>query len=116
MNEDQNNQPRRSIFRVILPYLLIVLAIGAFVSIVILRNKSKVNNISSDPSSLDSFPNPIRRYSMNEVAAFPAASVFGIISANGRKSPGQRRLFKRRRVQLRRRRGAFSACQRLVAA
>ena len=52
MNE-QNNQPRRSIFRVILPYLLIVLAIGAFVSIVILRNRSSVTKWSSDTSALD---------------------------------------------------------------
>ena len=53
MNEQQNNQPRRSIFRVILPYLLIVLAIGAFVSIVILRNRSSVTKWSSDTSALD---------------------------------------------------------------
>ena len=55
MNEQENRQPRRSIFRAILPYLLIVLAIGAFVSIVILRNKSKTNNIRSDTASLDAF-------------------------------------------------------------
>ena len=50
MNDQENRQPRRSIFRAILPYLLIVLAIGAFVSIVVLRNKSKVNKIASDPA------------------------------------------------------------------
>ena len=53
MNEQQNNQPRRSIFRLILPYLLIVLAIGAFVTIVVLRNKSGVTKWSSDTATLD---------------------------------------------------------------
>ena len=55
MDNQENRQPRRSIFRAILPYLLIVLAIGAFVSIVVLRNKSKTNNIRSDSASLDAF-------------------------------------------------------------
>ena len=53
MNEQQNNQPRRSLLRAILPYLLIVLAIGAFVTIVVLKNKSGVDKWSSDPTSLD---------------------------------------------------------------
>ena len=53
MNEQQNNQPKRSIFRAILPYLLIVLAIGAFVTIVVVKNKSGVDKWSSDPTSLD---------------------------------------------------------------
>ena len=57
MNEQDNRQPRRSIFRAILPYLLIVLAIGAFVSIVVLRNKSKTDKIQSDSASLDAFFN-----------------------------------------------------------
>ena len=52
MNE-QNNQPRRSLLRMILPYLLIVLAIGAFVGLVILRNKSGVTQWNSDVSTLD---------------------------------------------------------------
>ena len=55
MNDQENRQPRRSLIRAILPYLLIVLAIGAFVSVVILRNKSKVNKISSDPTTLVEF-------------------------------------------------------------
>ena len=55
MNDQENKQPRRSLIRAILPYLLIVLAIGAFVSVVILRNKSKVNKISSDPTTLVEF-------------------------------------------------------------
>ena len=53
MNEQQNNQPRRSIFRSLLPYLLIVLAIGAFVAIVLLRNRSGVDKWASDPMALD---------------------------------------------------------------
>ena len=57
MNNEENRQPRRSIFRAILPYLLIVLAIGAFVSIVILRNKSKTNTIQGDSASMDAFFN-----------------------------------------------------------
>ena len=52
MNE-QNNQPRRSLARMLLPYLLIVLAIGAFVGLVILRNKSGVTQWNSDVSTLD---------------------------------------------------------------
>ena len=52
MNE-QNSQPRRSLLRMILPYLLIVLAIGAFVGLVILRNKSGVTQWSSDTNTLD---------------------------------------------------------------
>ncbi len=55
MNEQDNRQPRRSLFRAILPYLLIVLAIGAFVSLVVLRNKSKTNKVQSDPVSLTEF-------------------------------------------------------------
>ena len=53
MNEQQNNQPRRNIFRSLLPYLLIMLAIGAFVTIVVLRNKSGVTKWASDPMALD---------------------------------------------------------------
>ena len=52
MNEQQNNQPRRSILRAILPYLLIVLAIGAFVTIVVLRNRSRQTEWSGDSVSL----------------------------------------------------------------
>ena len=78
MNEQDNRQPRRSIFRAILPYLLIVLAIGAFVSIVILRNKSKVNNISSDPASLDSFLNN------NEIITAEVYRKEGIVEVSGK--------------------------------
>ena len=53
MNEEQNNQPRRSIFRAILPYLLIVLAIGAFVSIIALRNRTRPDPWPSDTVALD---------------------------------------------------------------
>ena len=53
MNEQDNRQPRRSLGRAILPYLLIILGIGAFVSIVILRNQSKVTKWSSDTGTLD---------------------------------------------------------------
>ena len=78
MNEEQNKQPRRSIFRAILPYLLIVLAIGAFVSLVILRNKSKVNNISSDPSALDSF------FNNNEIMTAEVYRKEGIVEVSGK--------------------------------
>ena len=78
MNDQENRQPRRSIFRAILPYLLIVLAIGAFVSIVVLRNKSKVNKIASDPASLDSFLNN------NEVITAEVYRKEGIVEVSGK--------------------------------
>ena len=52
MNEEQNQQPKRGLFRSLLPYLLIVLTIGAFVGIVIARNSKKPDQWSSDYSTL----------------------------------------------------------------
>ena len=78
MNDEENKQPRRSLLRAILPYLLIVLAIGAFVSIVILRNKSKVNNISSDPATLDAF------FNNNEVITAEVYRKEGIVKVSGK--------------------------------
>ena len=52
MNEEQNQQPRRSIFRSLLPYLLILLTIGAFVAIVVVRNTKRADNWSSDYATL----------------------------------------------------------------
>ena len=54
MNEQQNQQPKRSILRTLLPYILILLAIGAFVSLVVLRNRKNPDTWSGDVSSLDS--------------------------------------------------------------
>ena len=48
MNEEQNQQPRRGIFRSLLPYLLVLLTIGAFVALVIVRNTKKADEWSSD--------------------------------------------------------------------
>ena len=78
MNNEENRQPRRSILRAILPYLLIVLAIGAFVSIVILRNKSKVNKISSDPATLDAF------FNNNEIITAEVYRKEGIVEVSGK--------------------------------
>ena len=52
MNEEQNQQPKRSVFRSLLPYLLILLTIGAFVAIVIARNSKKADVWSSDYATL----------------------------------------------------------------
>ena len=52
MNEEQNQQPRRSVFRTLVPYLLILLTIGAFVAIVIVRNTKKADQWSSDYATL----------------------------------------------------------------
>ena len=52
MNEEQNQQPRRSVFRSLLPYLLILLTIGAFVAIVVVRNRAKPDKWSSDYATL----------------------------------------------------------------
>ena len=54
MNEEQNQQPRRSILRSLLPYLLILLAIGSFVAIVLVRNTKKPEQWSSDYGTLSS--------------------------------------------------------------
>ena len=78
MDNEENRQPRRSILRAILPYLLIVLAIGAFVSIVILRNKSKVNKISSDPATLDAF------FNNNEIITAEVYRKEGIVEVSGK--------------------------------
>ena len=53
MNEEQNRPPRRSIFRALLPYLLVLLAIGSFVAIVIIRNTKKPDEWSGDTATLD---------------------------------------------------------------
>lgn len=53
MNEEQNQQPRRSAFRSLLPYLLILLAIGSFVALVIVRNSKKPETWSSDYATLN---------------------------------------------------------------
>ena len=52
MNEEQNQQPRRNIFRLFLPYLLILLAIGAFVVVVVVKNTKKPEEWSSDYATL----------------------------------------------------------------
>ena len=52
MNEEQNQQPKRSVFRSFLPYLLILLAIGSFVALVIVRNTKKPDVWSSDFATL----------------------------------------------------------------
>jgi len=52
MNEEQNQQPRRGIFRTLLPYLLILLTIGAFVAIVVVKNTKKADKWSSDYATL----------------------------------------------------------------
>ena len=61
MNEEQNNQPRRSLFRTFLPYLLILLTIGAFVSLVVLRNRSTGEQWSSEASTL------VAKFDKNEI-------------------------------------------------
>lgn len=53
MNEQKNQQPRRSFGRVILPYLLIILAIGAFVALIITTTRGKTTVWDSDTVSLD---------------------------------------------------------------
>ena len=52
MNEEQNQQPKRGAFRSFLPYLLILLAIGSFVALVIIRNTKKADVWSSDFATL----------------------------------------------------------------
>ena len=53
MNEEQNQQPRRSVFRTLLPYLLILLTIGAFVAVVVVKNSKKPDRWSSDYATLN---------------------------------------------------------------
>ena len=53
MNEEQNQQPKRSVFRSLLPYLLILLTIGGFVAIVVARNSKKPDKWSSDYATLN---------------------------------------------------------------
>ena len=54
MNEQtQNNQPKKSLVRTILPYLLIILAIAAFVSIIIVNGRSKITNWNGDTLTID---------------------------------------------------------------
>ena len=52
MNEEQNQQPKRSVLRSLLPYLLILLTIGAFVAIVVVRNTKRADKWSSDYATL----------------------------------------------------------------
>ena len=77
MDEQQNQQPRRSILRIILPYLLIILAIGAFISLVVLRNKSGVTNWSGDPESLD------KAFADNEIITAEVYRKDGIVEVSG---------------------------------
>lgn len=56
MNEEQKKPEqgkKRSLFRVLLPYLLIVAVISAFVSIIIFRNRNVADVWNADTASLD---------------------------------------------------------------
>ena len=61
MNEQQNNQQRRSPIRAFLPYLIILVAIGAFVAMVLLRNRNTGEKWSSEASTL------VGKFNTNEI-------------------------------------------------
>ncbi len=77
MNEEQNNQPRRSIFRAFLPYLIILLTIGAFVSLVALRNRSSGEKWNSDSATL------VQKFKKNEIITADVYRKEGIVEVSG---------------------------------
>ena len=78
MNEEHNNQPRRSILRSILPYLLILLAIGSFVALVVVRNKSGVDKWSGDTATLDA------KFADNEIVTAEVNRKSEIVEVSGK--------------------------------
>jgi len=55
MEENNNQQPKRGFARTILPFLLIVAAIGAFIAIIVRATSAKVVKYNSDASSMNKF-------------------------------------------------------------
>ncbi|MBQ0008760.1 MAG: ATP-dependent zinc metalloprotease FtsH [Firmicutes bacterium] len=53
MDENKNQQPRRGFGRVILPYLIIIAAIAAFIVLIVRATSAKVYKWNSDAGSLD---------------------------------------------------------------
>ena len=53
MDENKNQQPRRGFGRVILPYLIILAAIAAFIVLIVRATSAKVYKWNSDAGSLD---------------------------------------------------------------
>ena len=78
MNEQQKQPPKRSIFRSLLPYLLILLAIGAFVTVVILRNRSTATKWSGDAATLD------RAFKDNEIITAEVYDKDGLVEVSGK--------------------------------
>ena len=78
MNEEQNNQPRRSILRSLLPYLLILLAIGSFVLLVVLRNNSGVEKWNGDTATLEA------KFAENEIVTAEVNRKSEIVEVSGK--------------------------------
>jgi len=78
MNEEQNNQPRRSILRSLLPYLLILLAIGSFVALVVLRNNSGVDKWSGDTATLEA------KFAQNQIVTAEVNRKSEIVEVSGK--------------------------------
>ena len=78
MNEEQNNQPRRSILRSLLPYLLILLAIGSFVALVVVRNKSGVDKWNGDTATLEA------KFAENEIVTAEVNRKSEIVEVSGK--------------------------------
>ena len=53
MKENQQEQPKKGFGRKLLPYLIFILLIGTFVSIIVLMNRSKVANWNGDTATVD---------------------------------------------------------------
>lgn len=53
MNEVKNTQPKKSLIRRLLPYLVFLLLIGAFVAIIIVNNSAKVAKWNGSTTTLD---------------------------------------------------------------
>ena len=77
MNEEQNNQPKRSLLRTFLPYLLILLTIGVFVSLVVLRNRSTGETWSSEASTL------VTKFKQNEIITADVYRKDNIVEVSG---------------------------------
>ena len=77
MNEQQNNQQRRSPFRVFLPYLIILLAIGAFATMVVLRNRNTGEKWSSEASTL------VQKFKDNEIISADVYKKEGYVEVSG---------------------------------
>ena len=77
MNEEQNNQPKRSLFRAFLPYLIILLTIGAFVSLIVLRNRSTGEKWNSDSATL------VQKFKQNEIITADVYKKDGVVEVSG---------------------------------